>query len=104
MKGYTLTLPASDDLLGIFEYTLEKWGEEQVHVYVGQLERTFNQLADNPLKIGSKSAEKLAKGCRIFKVAHHVIVYRREAEHLLIIRILHESMDFPRHVGEAAFD
>jgi plasmid stabilization system protein ParE len=46
---------------------------------------------------------KLAKRRRVFKVAHHEIFYRREADFLLIARILHESMDFPRHAGEETF-
>lgn len=103
MKRYLLTSPAKDDLLAIFEYTLRKWGEEQVHIYSAQLESAFVQLAENPLRPGSNPAEKLVKRCRVFKVAHHVIFYRREADFLLIARILHESMDFPRHVGEETF-
>ncbi len=103
MNQYLLTSPAKDDLLAIFEYTLRKWGEEQVHVYAGQLETAFVQLAENPLCPGSKPADNLAKRCRVFKVAHHVIFYRCEADFLLIARILHESMDFPRHVGEETF-
>lgn len=103
MNRYVLTSSAHDDLLEIFEYTLRKWGEEQVHIYTGQLETAFLQLAENPLRTGSKPAGNLAEGCRLFKVAHHVIAYRREADFLLIARILHESMDFPRHVGEETF-
>ena len=78
MSNYVLTLPANEDLLEILQYTLEKWDEEQVEIYASQLEAAFLQLADNPLKIGSKSAGHFAHGCRLFKVAHHVIAFRPE--------------------------
>jgi toxin ParE1/3/4 len=103
VNRYLLTTPANEDLLEIFEYTLRKWGEEQVHVYAAQLDTAFAQLAENPLRPGSKSADNLAEGCRLFKVAHHVIAYRPEADFLLIARILHETMDFEPNLTENHF-
>lgn len=104
MSKYVLTLPANQDLLGILQYTLEKWDEEQVGIYAAQLEKSFLQLAENPFKIGSKSAGQLAHECRLFKVEHHVIAYRPEENYLLILRILHESMDFPTQLGTGILD
>jgi toxin ParE1/3/4 len=103
VKYYRLSAPADEDLLSIFLYTIEKWGEEQVPVYLGQLDDAFALLAENPLLIRSKSREDLATCCRLLKVGLHVIVYRTEESYIAIARILHESMDFGQHVGEEYF-
>ena len=79
------------------------WGEEQVSVYLGGLNEAFSLLAENPAAVRSKSREDLAARCRVFKVGHHVIVYRFEEDHIAIARILHESMDFEQHVTEENF-
>ncbi len=104
MSSYVLTLPANEDLLEILQYTLEKWNEEQVGIYASKLEKAFLQLAENPFKIGSKPAGSHPQGCRLFKVAHHVIVYRPEQNYLLVLRILHEAMDFPSQLETETFD
>ena len=104
MSSYVLTSPAKDDLSSIFRYTLETWGEDQVTVYAAQLESAFTRLAENPFLIGSRPAGQLAGGCRIFRVAHHVVAYRPETKYLLIARILHESMDFSRHVSDETIE
>lgn len=103
MKSYCLSEIADEDLLAIFLYTIAKWGEEQVPIYLGRLDQAFIQLADNPFAAQSKSREDLATRCRLFKVAHHVIVYRPEEGHISIARILHQSMDFEKHVREEYF-
>lgn len=104
MKRYRLSGPADEDLLSIFLYTVEKWGEEQVPIYLGQLDEAFDILAANPFVIRSKSREDLATRCRLFKVGHHVIAYRPEEDYVAIGRILHESMDFPTQLGTGSFD
>lgn len=103
MKPYRLSDLADDDLLSIFLYTIEKWGEEQVPVYLGRLDQAFALLAGNPFVVRSKSREDLATRCRLFSVVHHFIAYRPEDDHISITRILHESMDFEQHVTEEFF-
>lgn len=103
MKSYRLSDFADEDLLSIFLYTIEKWGEDQVPVYLGLLDQAFAQLVANPFAIGSKSRDDLAIRCRVFKAGHHVVFYRPEEEFIAIARILHESMDFEKHVAEEHF-
>jgi len=103
MNRYRLSEPADDDVLSIFLYTIEKWGEEQVPVYLGKLNEAFALIAENPFVIRSKSREDLATRCRLFKVGHHVIAYRPEQDYIAIARVLHESMDFGQHVSEEYF-
>jgi toxin ParE1/3/4 len=103
VKSYLLSEIADEDLLSIFLYTIENWGEEQVPVYLGQLDRSFALLAENPFAVRSKAREDLATRCRLFKVGHQVIFYRPEENHIAIARILHEAMGFEQHVSEEYF-
>ncbi len=103
MNSYRLSGIADEDLLLIFIYTIEKWGEKQVPIYLGKLDDAFALLAKTPFAARSKSREDLATRCRVFKVGHHVIAYRPEEGFISIARILHESMDFEQHVSEEYF-
>jgi len=103
VKPYRLSDRADEDLLRIFLYTIKRWGEEQVPVYLGRLDQAFALLAENPFVVRSKSRKDLAIRCRLFKVGHHVIAYRPENGPISIARILHESMDFEQHVSDEYF-
>ena len=103
MSGYRLSRIADEDLLSIFRYTLETWGEDQLWIYLGLLEAGRDFIAENPFGTGSKSREDLAAGCRIFRVGKHYLIYRVKDTHIEIARILHESMDFETQVTESDF-
>lgn len=104
MNGYRFSKYADEDLLSIFRYTHDTWGEEQVWNYLSLLEAARDQLTKNPFCPGSRSREDLAAGCRIFRVGKHYFVYRIQDEYLEIARILHESMDFESQFDERDFD
>lgn len=103
MRGYRLSKQADEDLLSIFRYTYDTWGEEQVWIYLSLLEAARDQLTGNPFLPGSKPREDLAVGCRVFRAGKHYIVYRIKDEYLEIARILHESMDFESQFDERDF-
>lgn len=103
MSEYHLSEPAKEDLLAIFLYTLETWGEEQVPIYLNLFETTMLRIAENPFTLGSKSRDDVLLGCRTFRCGKHVIIYQTQSSDVRIARILHESMDFSRHVGEETF-
>ena len=76
---------------------------EQGAAYLQLLTIARTCITNNPVLSGSKTRADLANGCRAFKVAKHLIFYRVRGERVEIARILHESMDFSRHVGEETF-
>lgn len=104
MSKCHLSEPAKDDLLGIFLYTVKTWGEDQVPVYLDLVEAALQEIAEIPLRNGSKPREDLAPGCRVFRAGKHYVVYRIKGDIVEIARILHESMDFERHVENQDFD
>ncbi|MCG8617150.1 MAG: type II toxin-antitoxin system RelE/ParE family toxin [Desulfobacterales bacterium] len=48
MPDYRLTPSAKSDLIEIWNYTAEIWGEKQAEKYLKDIEDTLNQLAANP--------------------------------------------------------
>ena len=95
MNSYRLSRLAATDLQEIAEYTIERFGIEQARRYRDGLKTCFVQLADNSAL--GRGAEMLIRGLRRFEHQSHVVFYMSEPENLLIVRVLHSSMDAPRH-------
>jgi len=96
MPKYRLSNRAATDLAAIADYTIEQFGIEQARRYRDGLETCFLDLAKNP-KLG-RSAERLAPKLRSFEHQSHVVFYAPEGKGVLIVRVLHASMDPPRHL------
>ncbi|MBU0464031.1 MAG: type II toxin-antitoxin system RelE/ParE family toxin, partial [Proteobacteria bacterium] len=56
MPNYRLTPAAKSDLLEIWNYTVEIWGEKQAEKYLLDIEVKLEQLAVNP-KLGRQRTE-----------------------------------------------
>lgn len=87
---------AEEDLTDILQYTLETWGEEQLHVYRAVIEKALAILRGNP-GIGTRRLE-ISREHRIFPVGSHIIVYRMGDAAILVSRILHARMDVRLHI------
>ena len=95
MAAYRLTQKAVDDLDTIYEYTITNFGLEQARDYLIGLRRRLGELAERPAL--GRMAERLAPGLRRYPYRSHVVFYVPEDEGVLIVRVLHESMEPPRH-------
>ncbi|MBF9002960.1 type II toxin-antitoxin system RelE/ParE family toxin [Vibrio nitrifigilis] len=92
MKPLQLTNKAKSDLKDIALFTSRRWGKEQRNVYLKQFDESFWLLAENP-DIG-KTCDDIREGYRKFPQGSHVIFYQQiGSQNILIIRILHKSMD-----------
>jgi len=95
MNSYRLSRLAAADLQEIAEYTIERFGIMQARRYRESLKTCFVQLANNPTL--GKRAEQLMHGLQRFEHQSHVVFYISEPKNILIVRVLHSSMDAPRH-------
>ncbi len=95
MGSYKLTVKADLDIDDIWEYTNSQWGENQASKYLSQLEERFIALAENP-NIGKQRYE-LTESPMSYHCGRHVIFYRKARKGIEVRRVLHDSMDFPRH-------
>jgi toxin ParE1/3/4 len=90
------TLAAVSDLQAIRAYTLERWGPKQEQLYLDGLWRKFEEILADPGKWRLRA--DLFPGCQIAAQGRHVILFRIQGTTLQIVRILHSSMDFRRHI------
>lgn len=97
MHPYLLTAAARKDLIGIGRFTAKKWGKRQRDKYLKQLDDAFKLLARQP-DIG-RGADAIKPGYKKFSQGSHIIFYRAGTESkIVVIRILHNSMDVDQHL------
>lgn len=82
---------AEQDLINVWLYTFETWGEKQADKYLDDLEQTMLLLAETPLIC--RERDELTPPVRIHHHSHHMIVYEAVPDGINIVRVLHESMD-----------
>lgn len=92
MAKCRLTNKAVADLTQIWNYTYDRWSENQADKYYKMLLANCTEVAWNPDlgKIYSLVTEDLLG----FRAGRHIIFYHRvEKDEIEIIRILHQQMD-----------
>ena len=98
MAKFYLTNKAVEDLSRIWDYTYDKWSEEQADSY-------YQMLIDNCQKLANNQAwGKQYDGIRIdllgLKANRHIIFYRRIEDNAIeITRILHGRMDLKNRMS-----
>ncbi len=90
-KKLRISGPAKLDLGRIGEYTRRAWGAVQKRKYLGQIKVMFEAVRDTP-GIGTRR-DDIRKGLRAQSVQKHVIFYRETKTELVIVRVLHQSMN-----------
>ena len=93
MLKLSVTPKAESDLIGIWMYTCEEWGDEQADKYLNQLEAGMKRLIDHP-SLGADYAH-VFPGYRRLQVEHHAVFYQVLEPEVLVVRVLHEDMDAP---------
>jgi toxin ParE1/3/4 len=96
------SLRARQDIADVLRYTRDRWGKAQARQYRDLINAALNAVAADP---GCGKA----RGTRPGVLSHHIKQSGREARHVVfyrvrdsgvveIIRLLHDSMDFDRHL------
>lgn len=99
MAKYKLTQKATKDLGKIWNYTVDKWSENQADKYYHMLLDSCQEIADG--KVQGKQYEGIYSGLLGIKVGKHIIFYRQmNKDRVEIARILHERMDLKRRIRE----
>jgi toxin ParE1/3/4 len=96
VTDYVLSRDADTDLLNIYWFTHERWGEAQAEAYIHGLFESFATIAQHP-DIGRSRAE-LSPQIRSLVHKRHIIYYLKMDEGVGISRVLHVSMDV-EHAG-----
>jgi toxin ParE1/3/4 len=84
---------AKKDLIGIIAYTIEVWGDNQALVYRAIIDKSVAMIVQNP-EIGRKDLPPYF----YVKSGEHYIFYKLKNNKISVSRILHNKMDFTRHL------
>jgi toxin ParE1/3/4 len=97
MAKYRFTNEAVNDLEEIWSYTKQKWSLEQADRYYNLIIDEIEFISSNP-PLG-RSIDYIKEGYRSTKVKSHVVFYKQhEDDTILIVRILHQSMDIEKRM------
>ena len=100
MNKYTLSPNATRSLEYIGEYSLNEFGRKQTAIYLGNLHKRMEYLAENP-KLGTQRTDLFSDGsCYSYFEGSHTIYYEIANKNTInIIDVLHQSMEPSRHLG-----
>ena len=96
MSQVVLSPKAKTDLSRIWDYTFEEWGVDQADKYVRELWAAIQEQANDHTT--SADISDVRPGYRKFRSGSHVIFFKLTGEGIDVIRILHQKMDFDRHL------
>jgi toxin ParE1/3/4 len=96
MAEVRLSPKAQNDLEGLFDHTVSRWGEAQALRYIELVEAACADLADAPQQ--AQGCDHIRPGYRRRGVGQHMIYFRPTSYGIAVIRILHQRMDAARHL------
>jgi len=92
----SVTPKAESDLIGIWVYTCEEWGDEQADKYLDQPAVGMRRLIEHPT-LGSDYAH-VFPGYRRLQIEHHDVFYQVLESEVLVVRVLHEDIYAPERL------
>lgn len=115
--GLRLSAEAQTDVADALDWSLANFGEDAFQRYSNLLRVSFRDLVEDPLRLGSRefdtvdelvrlypikfSRKRAAVGGIVVQRPRHLIAYRLAGDGKLeVLRVLHDRMDVPSHLGE----
>lgn len=95
-NNYQLYPKAIQDIKLIYLYSLHHFGKKIAENYIKKIEKSFQSVTSEP-NIARK-CDYVSKKLRAINVESHVIFFKIIKNQPVIIRVLHKSMDFIRHL------
>ncbi len=93
------------DYADILRWTTKHFSKVQAQTYSETVSQAIEALTDDPEILGSKQRDEIELGIRTLHVARlgrkgrHIVVFRVDGTQTIdVLRLLHESMDLPRHL------
>lgn len=97
MSSLIFSPKAARDIDEIWDYSAQRCDINQAELYIGTIRETCEALGRGD-RLGQDASATRA-GYRKLRCGSHIIFYRLISEEVIeIIRILHQQMDFARHL------
>ncbi len=90
MKRLELNPEAIDDLRTVSRFSYRTWGRQRRDAYMAELVAAMNGLRIRDL---GRRRDEIKEGLWSIRSGRHVILFRRDAETVRILRVLHERRD-----------
>ena len=97
MAKFHLSNEAVEDLDSIWLYTLETWSEDQADFYYHELVKSCQEIANHPTYL-DKEYHEIMPGLYGHHIYKQLIFYILVEDGVEIVCILHERMDYTRHL------
>lgn len=96
MRKIVLSPKAKSDLDRIWDYSARNWGMIQAEKYVRDIwEALETQAKQAP---SQDTAAYVREGYSKIRIESHVLFFKSNDLEVDVIRVLHQSMDFERHL------
>lgn len=92
------TRKADDDLIDLYLWGAARFGTARAEAYHAALADCFDLIGAFP-RLGVERAD-FDPPVRIHRHAAHLVVYRVEVDHVLIVRVLHGRQDWQALLGD----
>jgi len=96
MRRVEFTPKARGDLKDIWDHSLDRFGFEKPEACLREIQRATETVAEDPRR--AQACDDIRTGYRKFSVGAHVLFLRASENSVVIVRILHQRMDFERHL------
>lgn len=96
MTRFVLSPRAQIDLEEIWDYTSLRWSEPQAERYIRSIWIAIELIASDPSR--ARACDDVRPGYRKYFIGAHVLFIREIEGGVNVVRILHQRMDFERHL------
>lgn len=96
MKPVRMTRLADLDLSELLAESRKLWGEKLTTRYEDAIADGLERIGANPDRF--PVVDRTVPGIRRLRVGRHVLFFRDEPEAIVVIRVLHERMDWRRKI------
>ena len=96
MTSYRLTPAAQRDLSSIWDFTQERWDENQAEIYISEIGAAIERIAAAPGR--GRACDEIREGYRRYSIGSHLVFYVERTDGVDVIRVLHQRMDPSRHL------
>lgn len=116
MRRYVLSPAAEEDIVAIFAWTEEQFGEQATLRYAALLFQAIKDIAEKHDRAGATPRPEIATSGWTYHLLHsrdrvakskgrvtrprHFLLYRVTENAVEIARVLHDSVDFARHLPD----
>jgi toxin ParE1/3/4 len=93
-----LTERALNDLFEIERYSVKEWGRKVADKYLGDIDAALNRLREDPEIL--RLELDFSSGIYFYRVNKHVLVCDYENDSVVVLTVIHTTMDLPTRLRE----